>query len=77
MIEEKPRDGPSGMINSRIPSSPHVNATLFLPTLNDLSGDGVERLDVGVARPDAVHHRQAEPPVPAKRIKKRWLRQRR
>ena len=29
-------------------------------TLNDLARDRVHRLDVGVARPDAVHHRQAE-----------------
>ena len=58
-------DGPSGLINSSIPVSPQHNVSLSQPTLNDLSGDGVERLDVGVARPDAVHHRQAEPPVPA------------
>ena len=34
-------------------------------TLNDLARDRVHRLHVGVARPDAVHHRQAEAAVSA------------
>ena len=37
------------------------------PTVNDLSRHRLDRLHVGVARPDAVHHRQAEATVSARK----------